>query len=242
MNICPPPSRAGDQPVRFGTRTIDRRLTHGLARGVIHEVYADADDAGSGLGFTLLLARLAAAERPIVVVRDDRCVKAWGRLYGEGLVDLGLDPAALIVFHTPDDVATLHAATEAATCRDLGAVIVEPWQAAELTLTTSRRLALRAESSGVFVLVARVGTVPVASAATTRWQVRSSLSTPLAAHAPGDPAFAVNLLRHRGGIAGFETRVEWDRDRRSFRDAPLSGHAPAVVAGRPGTADRRRAA
>ena len=66
-------------------------------------------------------------------------------------------------------------------------------------------------------LMLRAGASPAPSAAQTRWQVRALPSRALAANAPGRPAFAVTLLRHRGGVVEREWRVEWDRDRKSFR-------------------------
>ena len=62
------------------------------------------------------------------------------------------------------------------------------------------------------------------------------------ANAPGHPAFDVTLLRHRGGIAGIEARLEWNRDRQSFDQTPLPGGVPAVAIGGAGQAVERRAA
>ncbi len=64
------------------------------------------------------------------------------------------------------------------------------------------------------------------------------------ADAPGPPVFAVTLLRHRSGIGGFATRLEWDRDSAIFT-APRSGPVPAAVPLRAAAAPargRRRAA
>ena len=57
------------------------------------------------------------------------------------------------------------------------------------------------------------------SAAQTRWRIGAAPGRSLPANAPGFPLFDVSLLRHRGGIAEFDARVEWDRHQRSFRDA-----------------------
>ena len=57
------------------------------------------------------------------------------------------------------------------------------------------------------------------SAAQTRWRIGAAPWRSLPANAPGFPLFDVSLLRHRGGIAEFDARVEWDRHQRSFRDA-----------------------
>jgi protein ImuA len=75
--------------------------------------------------------------------------------------------------------------------------------------------------------VLRVDADPVPSAAQTRWQVAAAPSLRLTADAPSHPAFDIALLRHRGGISGFETRLEWNRDTKSF--APISGGVPAAA-------------
>ena len=76
---------------------------------------------------------------------------------------------------------------------------------------------------------------PSASAAATRWSVRSIAARPLEGNAPGLPAFELQLLKHRGGGRG-QWRLEWDRDSASFRDldrAALPGDVVPVPADRP---------
>jgi protein ImuA len=137
-------------------------------------------------------------------------------------------------------------------------------------LTASRRFMLAAARSGVLTLALRSGD-PVPSAAQSRWQVAGAPSEGLGANAPfsnkgadapfssqgadaafsnqgadapGPPVFAVTLLRHRSGIGGFATRLEWDRDSAIFT-APRSGPVPAAVPLRAAAAPargRRRAA
>eukprot|EP01035_Chromulina_nebulosa_P064639 gene64639-88434_t len=58
------------------------------------------------------------------------------------------------------------------------------------------------------MLLLRVAASPAASAAATRWLVQAAPSRPLAANAPGPPAFTVTLLRHRGGAAGNTWHLE----------------------------------
>ena len=87
-----------------------------------------------------------------------------------------------------------------------------------LDLTASRRLALAAEASGVMTVLLRASSKQDASAARTRWQVSALPSQALESNAPGNPAFSLRLLRHRGGLAEREWRVEWDRDRQSFQE------------------------
>jgi protein ImuA len=238
MNMHALPSRLPAGRTTFGAIEVDRRLGGGITTAALHEIYGDADDAGAVTGFSLLLALRAAMARPIIIIRDDRSVRAGGRIYGDGVAALGADPAMITLVHSVGTLPTLRAADDAVACPVVGAVIVEPWRAAtEFDLTSSRRIALRAARSGVFALIVRLGVAPTPSAAATRWRVRGAPSTALAANAPGPPAFDIALLRHRGGVAGFVTRVEWNRDDRNFRDAPLSRGVPAVAVG--GTRDPR---
>ncbi len=233
---------ADASPARRGD-ALDRRLPGGLARGTLHDVYAGAEDAAAALGFALLLAVRTAAGGTIGVVRDDRAVREYGRLYGDGLAALGIDPAGLVVVHAADVTGVLRAAGDAVQCPDLGAVVVQPWAAAPaFDLTASRRLALRLERTRGFAVVVRIGVAPQPSAAMTRWQVRAAPSTALAANAPGPPAFDLSLLRHRRGVAGFDTRLEWNRDQHRFIEPPLSRPVPAVAAGRARDQGERRAA
>lgn len=225
----------------LGAAAVDARLSSGLIRAALHEVYSAAGDVAAA-AFALLLALRTAAEGVIVYIRDDRCVRDGGRLYACGITELGGDPARFVIIHAADTLAVLRAAADAVTCSAVIAVIVEPWAVASaFDLTASRRLALRAERSGVLTLVVRTGE-PVPSAAATRWQVAAVPSAALAANAPGQPAFNLTLLRHRSGVAGFTARVEWNRDQCQFADPPLPRRVPAVVAGRARDTNTRRAA
>lgn len=229
--------------VTTGAVQVDARL-RGLARAALHEIFAaDADDASPAAGFAILLARRGASDKPVIWVREDRGERGQGRLYAPGLVELGVDPAAILLVTGADALAVLRAGADIIGCGAVGAVVIEPWgKAPALDLTVSRRLALAAAQSGVLTLVLRSGVDPGPSAATTRWSVRAAPSPMLAASAPGHPAFDISLLRHRGGITGFDARVEWDRDRNSFRDAALSRGIPADAAGGTPAHGRRRAA
>ena len=238
-----------EAPLTLGAGSIDDRLAGRLARAALHEVFAvTPDDGCSATGFAVLLALRGLIEgKPVVWVREDRGTRQHGRLYPHGLAELGTDPEQILIVHVPDTRALLRAGGDIARCGAVGAVVIEPHgKAPELDLTASRRLSLAAARSGVMTLVLRVAATPSPSAAESRWTVAAAPSIALEGDAPGSPAFDVALVRHRGGIAGFETRLEWNRDRRMFREndraAPLHGGVPAVPAVGAGGADRRRAA
>lgn len=229
--------------IGLGVPSLDEALSGGLARAALHEVYAaEVADLAAATGFALGIALRAGhgegevPERPILWARQDFVDAEAGRLHAPGLNELGLDPSRLLLVRARDGEGVLRAGAEAARCSALGAVLIEPWgEPRPFDLTASRRLALAAEGAGVPVLLLRVAAAEAPSAARTRWQVRALASRALEANAPGAPAFAVRLLRQRGGAAEREWRVEWDRDRRSFEErsvfdrsdrlAPRTDHA-----------------
>lgn len=219
-------------------RPPDAWLTQGLQRGQLHELYAaEPADGTATAGFAVALA-LAAETMPLLWIRTEDAEKRCGRLYATGLVELGLNPDQLLLAVVPDEAAQLRAAADAARCSGLGAVLLEVWGPARgVDLTATRKLMLAAETSGVTVLMLRADGQPAPSAAATRWQVGTLLSTAMAADAPGQPAFEIELLRRRGGPAGARWRVEWDRDAQQFRDAPLPGAGVSVVADRAAALD-----
>ena len=224
-------SANAENAVTFGTDMIDLRIEGGLKAHALHEVFAASiEDGSAAAAFAIMLGmRACPVGRPILWVRENRCGRHTGHLHAAGLLDLGFDPDDLVLVDAPDALAVLRAGADIVKCGQVGAVVIEPWgKAPLLDLTASRRLSMAAAASGVLTLVLRVDAEPMPSAAQTRWQVAAAPSSPLAAGAPGHPAFDIALLRHRGGIAGFETRLEWNRDTRSF--APLSGGVPAVPA------------
>ncbi len=208
---------------------LDGPLGGGLARDALHEAFsADKGNAAALLGFGLALA--AGMRRPIFWVRQDMATLEGGEIYGPGCAAFGLDPTRLILIATPDGADTLAAAEEALGHASLGLVVAEPWGTpAVLDLTATRRLALRAERSGVPVLLLRPAGEPIPSAAATRWRVAAAPSRP-ARDAPafclGPPAFALEIERNRLGLTG-RFLVEWNAHARRFIEAP---RRPAVAA------------
>ncbi len=253
MRVVPAPLRQSARAFAlsrcaFGVASLDVALDGGLARGRIHEVYAaEADDAAATAGFAVAVAAgMAEPGRTVLWLRMQRAARLGGVMQANGWAELGGAPGDGLVGVVPDAMALLRAAVDALRCSALGAVIVESWGAMrELDLTASRRLALAAEKSGVPLFLLRIEASPVPSAAQTRWQVAAAPSRALPGNAPGWPAFDITLLRQRSGPCGFDWRLEWDRDRRIFREAPLHGAVVSVPARRSAAdtgGDGRRAA
>jgi protein ImuA len=218
-----------------GHIAIDERLGGGLASGRLHEVYAtDADDVVSAAGYALMLTQRVSPCAPVIWIRHEAAARRDGMIFGSGLIELGIDPGRFLFVLTTDVTALLRAVDEILRCHQVGAVLVEVWDAAPaLNLTASRRLALAAEKSGVTAFLLRADTTPSPSAAQSRWEVKSLPSTPLQANAPGHPAIEVKLVRHRAGFGEQSWRVEWDRDRLCFHEPPLPGAVVSLSSGRP---------
>lgn len=253
------PEQAAD---RFATGHpgLDAALGGGLARGRLHELFSDGQEAGAGTGMALLLAQLAAGARggnggkPLLWLRGEGSARMDGAPYGPGLAAIGVTPDRLLLGVMTDTISLLQAALDGLRCPALGAVMVEVRGRQPLiNLTATRRLVLAAEASGVTALMVRIGGDPAPSAAETRWQVAAAPSTPLPGDAPGHSAFDLTLLRRRAGPDGLHWRVEWQAQRGSFGDydggsehdgresggdgAALSGAVVPVPAARP-AADR----
>ena len=221
---------------------VDAALGGGLALAGCHEIYGPAATA-----LALMLALASARSGPILWLaapRDDD-----GRLYVAGLVELGGDPGRLWLVAAGAALPMLRAAAEAQRCAALACLVIEAGSASAVDLTVTRRLQLAAAASGVFTLLLRAGP-PKPSAALTRWQARAAPARRLVANVPGPPRLALTLERQRGGPAGLNLELEWDRDRRRFlpantiaqpaipigaafgRHASPVGRVPAVVARR----------
>ncbi len=213
----------------LGHEAMDVRLGGGLARGALHEVLGS--DAAVASGFALMLALRTLMPgvlgKPILWVMTDRAERQSGRLYGPGLVELGVNPDQLISIHAPDELSALRVGADILGCMEVGAAIIEAGEAKKLDLTASRRLALAAEKSSVTCLITRAPGTVIASAASTRWSVAPAPSTNLPGNAPGQACLHVHLLRHRGGVAPFDMTLEWNRDDILF--APPAGFGPVFV-------------
>ncbi|WP_454885601.1 ImuA family protein [Sphingomonas oryzagri] len=230
--------RAVDAPIHapIGIDSLDRALGGGLARGRLHELFAAEPADGPGAaGFAAMLARLALpAGAPVLWLRLEGAERSGGGLSAPGLVQIGLDPARLVLLVLRDPVMLLRAAADVVRCSPVGAAVIELWQQPRaLDLTASRRLAVAAEESGVTALMLRVEAEPAPSAAHTRWQIASAPSIALEADAPGHPAFDITLLRQRGRPDGGCWRLEWRREQARFVEAPLPGVVVPAAAGGP---------
>ncbi|MCB1464256.1 MAG: inducible mutagenesis protein A [Nitratireductor sp.] len=254
---------AGHVAVSLGAGELDASLPdRGLALGALHEcVPAGHGDFAAALGFSLALAarvvsKCAADARPggVLWVFPTHCGFEQGRLHAPGLMAFGLDPARFIEVGVQKTRAMLWVMEEGLSTGALAAVIgVETGR--DYDFTASRRLAMRAERSGVTALLIRAckqadGSGGASTAATTRWRIATEPHAhQLGAAGPrigqghenpgvGAPRWAVSLIKSKRGMPGHRQVVEWDHETLSFRmAAALAGRTP-VSQNRRGTGEQ----
>lgn len=174
----PPLSRPGE----------DRRLP------TLSEVFPAQGAEAAAAGF--VLARIAPGAAPVLWIQERQALRETGRPYRPGLGQ----GTGLLIMHLSRPVDVLTAAEEGLRCAALAAVVVEiRGNPPALTFTAMKRLAQRAEATGVPCWLIRQSATADLSAARDRWRIAS---LPSAAHpddprAPGDPSWRVELFRSR---------------------------------------------
>lgn len=233
-----PPEKHARVPL--GCASLDLALKGGLLRGALHEIFAHVGDETAATGFSVALAQRLNARKPLLWIRQDFSALEHGEISATGLLELGLDPKRVLVLHVADAVSALRAAGDALTCAALGAIIIETTGEAKiLNLVTSRRLTLATAQDGVTAFLLRFSAKPQASAAETRWHVRSRRS-PVTNEHWGNPVFETELVRNRHGTTGHWV-MEWNCDDGLFRElgeetadrgavVPASSDRPAAAA------------
>jgi protein ImuA len=215
--------------VALGHTDADETLQGGLAKGAIHEVFAEGRQSGAATGFIAGFSGRVAARRPLVWVRQDFTEIESGALSMSGLSELGLDPRRLVTVRAAGIDDALRTAADALGCDAVGAVVLEVWgEARQLDLVASRKLTLAAQASGVTGLVLRVAAEPQPSTAETRWIVRAAHSPPAAHSMWGAPVFDAELVRNRHGPVG-RWIMEWKCDECLFSE-PATHPQPVAAA------------
>lgn len=187
-------------------------------RAELTEVFASGGDAGA-IGFAL--AQLPAG-KPLLWVQDRLSAFEAGRPHGGGLKRFGADPDRLVLVCARDAGDVLWTMEEGLKCAALGGVIGEVWGAARaLDFTASKRLALRAERTGIPVTLLRFSAPEDLSAARRRWRVTSLPSAPHPGDpkAPGAPRWRAELFRARDRTPGV-WEAEYDGAAHRLRLAP----------------------
>ena len=214
-----------EKHIRFplGHPGVDACLKGGLQRAALHEVFADTGHESAAAGFAAALAFRTAAARRILWIRQDFSALEFGELAATGFLELGFDPARLLLLRVPDASGVLRAASDALSCEALGTVVMEiPGEPGILDLVSSRRLTLASAQKGVTAFLLRLNAVPETSTAETRWRIRAAPSLEEDGNW-GRPLFQAGLLRNRHGETG-DWVMEWNCEDGCFRE-PCGGFA-----------------
>jgi protein ImuA len=214
--------------VLLGHGEVDHCLKGGLQLGVLHEVFAVAGHEAAATGFVAGLSARVSDDKHLLWIRQDFSAFEFGEISPTGLLELGLDPARMLLLCVSNASDGLRAAHDALSCMALGAVVIEiPGHPKILDLVASRRLTLAAMQKSVTTFLLRLGAEPDASTAETRWLVRTASSS----EREGDwgyPVFDVSLVRNRHGNTG-HWLMEWNCDGRIFQSS-TADHGAVVSA------------
>jgi protein ImuA len=233
--------------VPLGHAAVDDALKGGLARGALHEVFAEEGRQGaSATGFAIALARRVTQNRRFVLwITQNFAALETGELAMPGFAELGLDPRFIVAVRADNAEMALRAAADGLACNALGAVITELWgEPRAFDAVASRKLTLAAGTSGVTGVMLRLAAAPEVSTAETRWIVRAARSPPGARSAAwGAPVFDAELVRNRHGPTG-RWIMNWNCDAHLFEQDVLDQQqtfdqqAAPVVPVAPAAADR----
>jgi protein ImuA len=210
-----------NEKASLGHAGADRALQGGIRRGALHEIYANERDAVSASAFAVMLARRVAAQgKTLLWIRQDFTAAQCGVLSAQGLHDLGINPNSLLMVSVKNASSALRAASDALSCKALGAIVLEIWGAPKaLDLTAFRKFSLRAANSQVTIFLVRIAVPEVLpSSAETRWHIRAK-RTPDFVEEWGSPLFEATLLRNRHGQTG-AWAMEWNCDACVFSEPP----------------------
>ena len=212
----------------LGHGDVDVCLKGGLQLGVLHEVFAVAGHEAAATGFVAGLAARVVDGKHLLWIRPDFSALEFGELSPTGFLELGLDPARMLLLCVSNASEGLRAAHDALSCMALGAVVIEiPGSPKTLDLVASRRLTLAATQKSVTTFLLRLGAEPDASTAETRWLVRTAASSARAGDW-GYPVFEASLIRNRHGNTG-RWFMEWNCDGRIFQSS-TADHGAVVSA------------
>src|SRR5579871_6624881 len=132
----------------FGVAKVDARLPGGgLARNALHEIAGGGNGAIDGAAAALFAAGIAARTKGKIlwcITRQD--------LFAPALAQVGLGSDRVIYVDACDEKSVLACFEEGVRHGGLGAVVAE---VARLSMTSSRRLSLAAETSGSMAIAIR---------------------------------------------------------------------------------------
>ena len=181
------------------TRPLSARPRARQAKATLSEIFPATGVEAAAAGF--VLTQLGARTGPVLWIQDRLARGESGRPFLAGMGEQR--PLMLMQLSRPVDV--MIAVEEGLRCAGLAAVVAEiRGDPAAVNFTAMKRLALRAEATGVPCWLIRQAAVADLSAARDRWRIATlpSAANPDDARAPGDPRWRVELFRSRDGRPG----------------------------------------
>lgn len=185
------------------------------AGATLAEVFAATGAEAAAAGF--VMAQVGKKRGgPVLWLQDRLAQREAGRPY---LPDLG-DSGPLMLMQLSRSVDVMIAAEEGLRCKALAAVVAEiRGDTPAVNFTAMKRLALRAEATGVPCWLIRQGATADLSAARDRWRITTlpSAINPDDVSASGDPCWRVELFRSRDArpgawVARHERGTGWTAD------------------------------
>ncbi len=177
------------------------------AGGTLSEIFPATGAEAAAAGF--VLAQISTRAGPVLWIQDRMAQRETGRPF---LAGLGR-PKTLMLMQISRPVDLMAAAEEGLRCKALAAVVAEiRGDPAAVGFTAMKRLALRAETTGVPCWLIRQAATADLSAARDRWRIASlpSAVNPDDARAPGNPRWRVELFRSRDRRPG-EWEAQYER-------------------------------
>lgn len=178
------------QPRQAGLRTRPAGVT-------LSEVFPASGAEAAATGF--VVAQIGHGAAPVLWVQDRQAQHETGRPFPAGL------HRRLMLMQLSRPVDVMVAVEEGLRCKALAAVVAEiRGNPPAVNFTAMKRLALRAEATGVPCWLIRQAATADLSAARDRWRIAALPSTanPDDPRAPGDPRWQVELFRSRDGRPG----------------------------------------
>jgi protein ImuA len=174
--------------------------------------------------FALSMAQKAAAGQSLCYCSLTGEAQEHGALYGHGVAALGIAPDRLLMVAAPKEKELLWTLEEAATSGAFGAIIGTLSEKERIYgFAASRRLKLRATSSGTPLFLIRHWSAEGATAAHGRWRVSARPSRPQGERAGFEllgPARLQLQLERMGGVPPQHWEMAFDAAR-GFHMAPV---------------------
>lgn len=214
------------QPNNLGLGPINRAFPNAVfPLAAVHEFFSHTEEeAAAANGFlSALLSSLLQKGGAAFWIGGVQ------RIFPPALLSFGIRPEQIFFAHLKNAKDLSWGVEEVLQCNSLSAVVCEM---RELSFTASRRFQLLIEKSGVPLFVLRRRPANLATAAVTRWHIRSVSST-TDEYLPGvgHPRWEVALLKVRNGQPG-KWVVEW-RNGRFYHPSKLAaiGHRQQTKTG-----------